>query len=82
MPYFAGLYTVESASEIRRQANQEAIERDRDFWMKKTEALHAQLQKMFEDAEQDGKLSLSHKGKTIRLQVVADLDPQVPADKT
>jgi hypothetical protein len=67
MPYDAGTLLIERAADIRRKLNIENLERERDFWMKKAEQLHDDLQYIFDAAEKEGKITLTHRDKTVVL---------------
>lgn len=60
---------IESAENIRRRQVRESLEAERTFWMRTAEELLDTLNRIFDDAESEGRLRLSQRGKAISLIV-------------
>jgi hypothetical protein len=64
-------------SDIRARQYREAVEKERDFWLKEAESLRDQLENVFHAAQEHGFVELSNRGETMHLytwQKAAELD--------
>ena len=68
---------IQTASDIRAEQNRNATEKERDFWLKKSEELQRQLEGIVEAAEEHGYVDFYHRGEKLTLytwQKAAELE--------
>jgi hypothetical protein len=61
------LVSIATGAQMRSRQITETLTVERDFWMKMAEQLHDQLENIFDQAEEHGKVDLYRNGKTIKL---------------
>jgi hypothetical protein len=53
--------TIPTTSDIRAEQRLDAIERERDFWLKKAESLQRELENIWDNARDSGRIELHHR---------------------
>jgi hypothetical protein len=66
---------IPTSSDVRSEQYRHATDKERDFWLKKAEDFHNELENIFDAVKQYSYVELDHRGEKITLRADA-----APAD--
>lgn len=64
--------TIPTSGDIRAEQYLDAVEKERDFWLKKAEQLQRELENIWDHASESGRIELHHRGEKLTLTVVSE----------